>query len=212
MLTLKINSSFNKYIKRIMDVVCSSILLVVLSPVFIIIYLLIAMEGGDVIFGNKRIGQYGNEFSCLKFRTMVPNAENILNVFLENNPEVNAIWKTHRKIQNDPRITNIGSFLRKSSLDELPQLINVFKGEMSIVGPRPILRDEVEFFNAEQLAAYYSVKPGITGLWQVSGRNNVSFKGRVELDTSYIQNWSVWNDITIIFKTISVVINRKGVY
>lgn len=208
----KINYSLGKFVKRLIDIIFSFVAIILLLPLFFVIYILISLDGGNVLFGNKRVGREGRKFSCLKFRTMFPNSEKILHEFLESDAEANSIWQTHRKIKNDPRITNIGIFLRKSSLDELPQLINVLKGEMSIVGPRPILPEEIKFFDAQQLKSYYSVKPGITGLWQVSGRNNISFKGRVDLDTKYINNWSIRNDIAIMLKTVAVVIKRKGAY
>lgn len=208
----RINSPFGKIVKRGADIIGSALLLVMLSPVFIMVALLIKKEGGSVFFLNKRLGRGGREFNCLKFRTMIPDAEKVLHELLESDPEAKALWETHRKMKNDPRVTKIGRFLRKSSLDELPQLINTIKGEMSLVGPRPILPDETEFFNKMQLANYYSVRPGITGLWQVSGRNDTSFKQRVHLDEWYVTNWSIWHDIVILLKTVSVIVKRSGAY
>jgi undecaprenyl-phosphate galactose phosphotransferase len=208
----KIDSPFSRIAKRGIDIFGSIFLLTILAPVFLFLTFLLRKEGGDAFFWNKRLGKNGKEFYCLKFRTMIPNAEQVLHEVLEKDPEAKALWETHRKLKNDPRITSVGNFLRKTSVDELPQLVNVLKGEMSLVGPRPILPDEVEFFNKWQMANYYSVRPGMTGLWQVSGRNDTSFKQRVHLDEWYVTNWSIWHDIVIIFKTFSVLVKRSGAY
>jgi undecaprenyl-phosphate galactose phosphotransferase len=143
---------------------------------------------------------------------MIPDAEKLLRELLENDLQIRDVYETHRKIHNDPRITKIGIFLRKTSLDELPQLINVIKGEMSLVGPRPILLDEEEVYGKGQLRFYYAIRPGLTGLWQVSGRNNMTFAQRVNLDMKYIQNWSLWYDFIIFIRTFAVIISRSGAY
>jgi len=209
---VKTDQPFAFAIKRIIDVVISVILVIMLAPLFLIIGILIKIEGGSVFFGSKRLGRSAQEFSCLKFRTMVPNAEHVLQDLLECNPEIKIMYETHRKIQNDPRITKIGKVLRTASLDELPQLINIIKGEMSLVGPRPILLDEADIYGKSQCEIYYTIRPGLTGLWQVSGRNNMTFEKRVCLDMQYIKNWSLRNDIAILLRTFSAVLARKGAY
>jgi len=143
---------------------------------------------------------------------MAVNAEERLQKILDEDTEARHAWETHRKLKDDPRVTKVGAFLRKTSLDELPQLWNVFKGEMTLVGPRPILPDETHFFDSRQYSLYCSVRPGITGLWQVTGRNNTSFKRRVELDCWYISNWNIWHDVVILFKTVTAVLCKRGVY
>ncbi|HDV1008656.1 TPA: sugar transferase, partial [Escherichia coli] len=151
----------------------------------------------------------GKKFKCLKFRSMVINSKEVLETVLSNDPDAKKEWDATFKLKNDPRITTIGHFLRRTSLDELPQLFNVLRGEMSLVGPRPIITDELERYN-EEVDYYLLSKPGMTGLWQVSGRSDVDYDTRVYLDTWYVKNWSMWNDIAILFKTISVVLKKDG--
>jgi undecaprenyl-phosphate galactose phosphotransferase len=147
----------------------------------------------------------------MKFRTMVPNAQELLRDLLDSDPKARAEWEATRKLKNDPRITKLGAFLRKSSLDELPQLFNVLRGDMSLVGPRPVVMDELPYYGeAEQY--YFEVRPGITGLWQISGRNDVDYERRVALDIWYVRNWTLWYDIVILFKTLTVVPARLGAY
>ena len=150
-------------------------------------------------------------FPCYKFRTMVVNAEQVLQELLAKDARAAAEWQKDFKLRNDPRITRIGQFLRKTSLDELPQLWNVLKGEMSLVGPRPIIEKEVAYYS-DFIFDYYRTKPGITGLWQVSGRNDTSYDQRVALDSWYVRNWSIWYDLAIIFDTIRIVLLRRGAY
>ena len=185
--------------------------LVLLSPLFLIVMSKVRKDGGPAFYGQRRIGQNGREFRCWKFRSMISNADTVLAGYLAENPEARDEYAREFKLKNDPRITPIGHFLRKTSLDELPQLYNVLIGEMSLVGPRPIVTAEQHFYG-DKLDHYLSVKPGITGLWQVSGRNDVSYAQRVDLDVWYVDNWSLWNDIVIIIKTILVVAMRKGAY
>ena len=166
---------------------------------------------GDVFYRQRRLGKNGQTFNMLKFRTMHPNAAGILKEELANGPELKKEWDRYQKLKNDPRITRVGRFLRRFSLDELPQLWNVLKGEMCLIGPRPILVNQLELYG-ESIKDCYRVRPGITGLWQVSGRNQTSFARRAELDLEYIQRWSIWLDIYILFKTIKVVIWREGAY
>ena len=159
----------------------------------------------------QRIGRGGRVFPCLKFRTMVQNGERVLAAYLAANPEANAEWIATRKLKNDPRVTRVGAVLRKLSLDELPQIINILQGDMSLVGPRPVVRDELEIYGSA--AVYYlKSRPGLTGLWQVSGRNDVSYDTRVAFDRHYVENWSLFEDIRIIIKTVPAVWMSRGCY
>ncbi|EGY25908.1 exopolysaccharide biosynthesis polyprenyl glycosylphosphotransferase family protein [Desulfovibrio sp. A2] len=185
---------------------------VVALPLILAIAVWIRIDSpGSPFFTQRRIGQNGRELRILKFRTMVRDAECVLRDCLEADPALRAEWECDQKLKNDPRVTRAGAFLRKTSLDELPQLWNVLKGEMSLVGPRPIVDNEVVKYG-EVFDLYTRVKPGITGLWQVSGRNDVSYPQRVEMDRYYICNWSVWFDIWILAKTVPVVLQRNGAY
>lgn len=200
-----------QFIKRGVDITVSGVALLLLSPIMLVIAAFIKLDGGSSLFGHKRLGRGGKIFPCLKFRTMIMGGDEILKQHLKNNPEAAEEWKATQKLQNDPRVTRFGKFLRSSSIDELPQLINVLKGDMSLVGPRPIVRDEIEHYNHD-IAHYYRVRPGVTGLWQVSGRNDVSYAQRVQMDSWYVRNWSLWNDIAIICKTFPAVFKRSGAY
>lgn len=197
--------------KRLTDIVGALILLILLAPFFALMYVLIRQDGGSAFFGQSRIGRNGNIFTCYKFRSMAQNADQLLNEILQNDTEKRQEYEQFRKLKDDPRITKIGHFLRKTSLDELPQLWNVLRGEMSLVGPRPILPNEAPLFG-EQLPYYLETRPGMTGLWQVSGRNRLTFAKRVEMDVWYVRNWSLWYDLAILFKTIRVVLKRDGAY
>ncbi|EKU79343.1 undecaprenyl-phosphate galactose phosphotransferase WbaP [Veillonella seminalis] len=168
-------------------------------------------DPGPVFFSHIRIGRNGKTFKCYKFRTMVVNANIKLREYLATHPEAKEEWDKSYKLKNDPRITRVGHFLRKSSLDELPQLFNVLKGEMSLVGPRPIIRTEIRKYG-DYIQDFYLVRPGITGVWQVSGRSDTTYDERVRMDSWYVHNWSVWIDIVYLVKTILVVIKRKGAY
>jgi Undecaprenyl-phosphate galactose phosphotransferase WbaP len=171
----------------------------------------VSKDGGQPFFGHMRVGHNGKPFKCYKFRSMVVNAEQVLEHLLANDPVARAEWALNFKLKNDPRVSKLGEFLRRSSLDELPQLWNVFKGDMSLVGPRPVIEAELERYG-DDVGYYLMTRPGITGLWQVSGRNDVDYATRVYLDSWYVKNWSLWNDIAILFKTISVVRRRSGAY
>lgn len=201
----------SRFIKRTMDIFGSLFLIILSSPLLIILYLLIAKDGGNAIYTQPRIGRNKKAFKCLKFRSMVLNSQEVLQNLLDNDPEAKAEWEKDFKLKNDPRITSIGKILRRYSLDELPQLFNVLKGEMSLVGPRPIVRSELNRYK-EDIDYYLMAKPGMTGLWQVSGRNNVDYITRVYYDAWYVKNWSVWNDIVILLKTFKIVINKTGAY
>lgn len=201
----------SRILKRTMDVLGSLAIIIVLSPVLIYLYYAVKKDGGNAIYGHPRIGRNGKEFKCLKFRSMVVNSKEVLEHLLATDPEAKAEWDKDFKLRNDPRITKVGAFIRKTSLDELPQLFNVLKGEMSLVGPRPIIKDELERYE-EDVDYYLMAKPGMTGLWQVSGRNDVDYETRVYFDAWYVKNWSLWNDIAILFKTVNVVLKRDGAY
>ena len=196
--------------KRAFDWLAALLLLVLLLPFFALIGGLIMLGGsGPVFFGHLRIGRDGVAFPCLKFRTMFCDAEARLLALLASDPQRAAEWATHRKLDRDPRITPVGRFLRATSLDELPQLINVLRGEMSIVGPRPVTAEELLRYGV-CARAYKSVRPGITGLWQVSGRNNLSYRERVRFDNLYAREWSVLNDLILVLRTPYAVISQRG--
>lgn len=196
-------------VKFVSDIIMASILVFLLFPVFILFSWLISRDGGPVIFRHRRVGQGGRAFDCFKFRTMVPNAQQVLEAHLREHPEDAAEWQEHFKLRNDPRVTPIGRFLRSTSLDELPQLINVLRGDMSLVGPRPVTDEELSYYGRDVMF-YFQTRPGITGLWQVSGRSDTSYAQRVMFDTWYVKNWTLWHDIAILAKTIPVVFARKG--
>ena len=197
--------------KRLFDAAVAIILLLVFSPLMLIIAAALKMEGGSIIFSHLRIGKKGKNFKCYKFRSMIPHADQALPNLLSNHPDLQAEWSRDHKLKNDPRISKLGAFLRQSSLDELPQLFNVLKSEMSLVGPRPIVSEELEKYGLDK-TYYLMVRPGMTGLWQVSGRNNVDYDARVYLDAWYVKNWSLWYDLAILFKTFKVVLAQRGAY
>ena len=201
----------NKRRKRVLDVVGAALLIVFCSPVFLIVALLVACDGGPALFRHQRIGRGGVPFRCLKFRSMVLESERVLQEFLVANPAAQREWKQDFKLRDDPRITTVGRFLRKTSLDELPQLFNVLRGEMSLVGPRPIVAAEVARYGRD-IAHYYHCRPGITGLWQVSGRNDMGYAQRVLLDVEYAARCSLRRDIAILARTARVVLLGVGAY
>jgi len=164
-----------------------------------------------VFYKHKRIGKDGKQFEIYKFRTMYQDADKVLNSYLEQHEDIKREWKTYHKLKNDVRITRVGDFLRRFSLDELPQLWNVLRGEMSLVGPRPIVQEESIHYGTA-IKSYKLVKPGLTGLWQISGRNSIKFSQRVKLDEYYIYNWSIWMDIYILSRTLLSVIRGDGAY
>ena len=199
-------------LKRCLDVCLTAACCLAGLPVFALLALCIRLDSkGPVLFTQRRIGRDGKAFYVYKFRTMQVDAEAALQGYLAQHPEAVAEWEASQKLKNDPRITRVGHFLRRTSLDELPQLINVLRGEMSVVGPRPIVPDEVEKYG-EGYAAYARCLPGITGLWQISGRSDTSYEERVALDAFYMNNWSVWLDIYIVLRTVPVVLGRRGAY
>jgi Undecaprenyl-phosphate galactose phosphotransferase WbaP len=203
---------WQQFTKRLMDLGMVLLGGLLISPWLTFIALLVILSTpGGAFYGHTRLGKNGNKMKVWKFRTMVKSADQILDRYLERYPEARLEWEASQKLKDDPRITKIGSVLRKLSLDELPQLWNVFKGEMSMVGPRPIVQDEVRHYH-EGYKLYKQVRPGITGLWQVSGRNDTSYNSRVRMDEYYVRNWSIWLDIYIILKTVWVVLRRDGAY
>lgn len=197
--------------KRLFDFVVALLLTIAISPILLLIALLAKLDGGPATFGHRRIGANGETFVCWKFRTMVPNADEVLARVLATDPEARAEWERDFKLKNDPRITRIGRILRVTSFDELPQLFNVLKGEMSLVGPRPIVAKEVPRYGSA-FHDYARCRPGITGIWQVSGRNNIDYGARVRLDQEYARNWSLRRDGYILLQTAVVVLQGKGAY
>lgn len=177
----------------------------------LLIVLLTRREGSPAIYKHRRVGRDGKPFGCLKFRTMIPNADQVLRELLESNPELKAEWVRDHKLRNDPRVTALGRFLRRTSLDELPQIWNVIRGEMSLVGPRPVVREELLRYG-RNVRAYLTTRPGITGLWQVTGRNDTDYRRRVALDTYYARNKSLILDLYILLKTTRVVLAGRGAY
>lgn len=197
-------------LKRILDVVLASIAVVLLAPLMLpIAFFIKRHDGGPAVFVQERIGLHGEVFRCYKFRSMVVDAKAQLEALLARDPEARKEWEETQKLKNDPRITRLGAFLRKTSLDELPQLFNIIKGEMSVVGPRPIVRSEIARYGAD-FSFYSGVRPGLTGLWQVSGRSNTSYRERVELDVRYVREWSFFSDVWIIAKTVPAILASKG--
>lgn len=196
-------------IKRLVDCVLAVIALIMLSPIFALFWLLVAMDGGPVIYRHTRIGKDGKLFACYKFRTMIVGAHDLFDEFLALHPAASTEWQEAQKLDLDPRITSIGGFLRRTSLDELPQLLNIISGEMSLVGPRPVTQTELQRYG-QHAAAYLSVVPGLTGLWQVSGRNRLTYDERVRLDMHYIAHRSLWLDFWILYRTVGVLIRGDG--
>lgn len=201
----------NRIVKMAFDYICGLLLFVILSLPMLAIALMIRVTSrGRALFKQERIGKDGRPFMCYKFRTMHLDAEERLKKILDADPEARAEWQKYWKLKDDPRVTGIGRFLRKTSLDELPQLINVLRREMSLVGPRPVTREEIERYYGNHAELCFSVLPGITGLWQVSGRSNTAYDYRIALDSWYVRNWNVWLDIVILFKTVRTVFMAEG--
>ena len=197
--------------KRVFDIVASFLALVLLAPLFLIVAVAIKKDGGPAFYSHRRVGRDGAMFSCFKFRSMYEDSEKRLETLLAHNTEAKTEWEEHYKLKNDPRITRLGHFLRESSIDELPQLLNVLKGDMSLVGPRPVILKELEKYG-EAKGTYLSVRPGLTGLWQVSGRNDLDYETRVALDVEYVESYAFRTDLIILVKTIRVVLEGRGAY
>lgn len=202
----------NKILKYIFDMTLTIVGTICISPILLIIALWIYIDSpGPVIFKHMRVGKDGKEFPCYKFRSMCVDAKAKLEELLKNDPVARAEWEKDFKLKHDPRITKSGAFLRKTSLDELPQIFNVLKGEMSLVGPRPIIREEMKRYK-NHINDYLMVKPGIAGMWQCSGRSDIEYDERVNMDSWYVRNWSIWLDIMILWKTLQAVFAKKGAY
>jgi Undecaprenyl-phosphate galactose phosphotransferase WbaP len=203
-------SPLSQAIKRTFDIAVSSILLLMLIPTLLPVALAVSLDGGPIFFAHERVGRRGKPFKCLKFRSLVPNASAALEALLASNPEARREWQSTQKLRHDPRRTQLGRMLRATSIDELPQLFNVLFGDMSLVGPRPVVHQELlEHYKRENIY-YLLVRPGITGLWQISGRNETSYEERVHLDAWYARNWSLWGDIIILARTLPAVVARTG--
>jgi len=204
-------SSARAILKRALDILGAALLGIVFLPLMVVIGLLLRREGGPIIYRHRRVGHGGQSFECLKFRTMVPDADRVLRELLESHDELQAEWVRDHKLRNDPRVTAIGRFLRRTSLDELPQIWNVVRGEMSLVGPRPVVREELIRYG-RCLPIYLAAKPGITGLWQVTGRNDTDYRRRVALDVYYVRKQNLLLDLYILLKTTRVVLGGGGAY
>ena len=205
-------SDLQQTIKRIVDLS----LVIAISPFFCVLFsilvILIHLDSpGPIFYRQKRIGKNGKEITIWKFRTMLENSEQVFKMYLEQHPDLQAEWGKNQKIKNDPRVTRVGKMLRRLSLDELPQILNVLQGDMSLVGPRPIVEEEIQNYG-NSFHLYTEVKPGLTGLWQVSGRNDTTYEQRVHFDEYYVRNWSIWIDVYILAQTIGAVISGKGAY
>jgi Undecaprenyl-phosphate galactose phosphotransferase WbaP len=197
--------------KRFFDVVFGAALLAFLAPLMLIIAALVKLDGGPVLYGHRRVGAERQSFRCWKFRSMVVDADKVLEDVLRSDPQARQQWERDFKLRSDPRITAIGRFLRTTSLDELPQLLNVIRGEMSLIGPRPIVAEEIERYG-DAFRHYCACRPGMTGLWQVSGRNGVDYVRRVKFDEQYATGWSFLLDLVVLCRTVVVVTQRSGAY
>ena len=196
--------------KRAIDLSGAIAFLLLFAPFMLVVALLaLAFQGRPILFAQKRLGKNGAPFPCFKFRTMAPDGQRVLDEHLAANPAARREWAATQKLTNDPRITPLGHVMRKLSVDELPQFINVVRGEMSLVGPRPIVASEIRFYG-QHIDAYQSVRPGITGPWQVGGRSNTSYARRVQLDVEYVRDWSLTKDMLILAKTVPAVLSSDG--
>jgi undecaprenyl-phosphate galactose phosphotransferase len=209
----RLKSKYRLLFQQLFNYILAILLLPILLPVIGILAILIKKESpGPVFFAHNRIGKNGKIIPTLKFRSMYSDAQERLEKLLAEDEAIKKEWETNFKLKDDPRVTKIGNILRKTSLDELPQIFNVLKGEMNFVGPRPVIQQEIDQYYKEDAEYYFMVKPGITGLWQVSGRSDTDYDFRVATDKWYVVNWSLWLDIVILFKTVKVVLFREGAY
>ncbi len=202
---------FKASLKRVFDLLGATMLGLVFSPLIVVVAVLLRLEGGPILFRHRRVGRDGKGFDCLKFRSMVPDADRVLRELLEQHPEFRAEWVRDHKLRGDPRVTAVGRFLRRTSLDEIPQLWNVLRGEMSLVGPRPVVREELLRYG-RCASIYLAARPGVTGLWQVNGRNNTDYRRRVVLDVYYVRRQNLFLDFYILLKTTYVVLGGSGAY
>jgi Undecaprenyl-phosphate galactose phosphotransferase WbaP len=202
----------NDMLKRMMDIMISIVLGIIFLPVLLLTAILIKLDSpGPVFYKQARIGKDGRRIIIYKFRSMRENGEKVLGVYLAKNPKAQQEWNETQKLREDPRITRVGRWIREFSVDELPQLLNVMKGDMSLVGPRPILFDQKSLYG-DGINVYMSVRPGLTGFWQVSGRNRTTFGQRAAYDIYYVHNWSLWLEMYILLRTVWVVLSRDGAY
>ncbi len=209
----KLKSKVRTFTQSVTNYIFAVLLLPILIPIIGILAFMIKKESaGPVFFAHNRIGRDGKVIPTYKFRSMYSDAQKRLEKLLAENEEIKQEWETNFKLKDDPRVTKIGAFLRKTSLDELPQIFNVLKGEMNFVGPRPVIQKELDLYYKEDSNYYLMVKPGITGLWQVSGRSDTDYDFRIKMDKWYVRNWSLWLDLVILIKTIKVVLFREGAY
>ena len=208
-----LHKPWNIFIKNIFEFFTSLFLIVLSAPLILLIAAVVKLDSrGSIFFVQERMGKRGKKISLIKFRTMFPDGDSRLQEYLSSNPTAQKEWEAFKKLKRrDPRVTGVGKFLRKHSLDELPQLLNVLKGDMSLVGPRPYILEELKDKDSVR-SIIYQVRPGITGLWQISGRSNLTFENRLDLDETYIRNWSLWLDIIILFKTVKIFISGDGAY
>lgn len=203
---------YNRFFKRLFDLLLSFCGLVVLLPLCLAVAIAIRIDSpGPILFAHRRVGRGGREFPCYKFRTMVPDAEAVLERYLVEYPKLREEWEKEYKLKGDPRVTRVGAFLRRTSLDELPQFFNVLTGEMSLVGPRPIVVKEIPKYG-DAFQDFCLVRPGITGIWQVNGRSDTTYDERVAMDSWYVRNWSIWIDLFYLLKTVKVVLSGRGAY
>ena len=202
-------ASLQPMLKRALDILGAGALLLLAAPAFALLALLIRADGGPAFYAHERVGRGDRRFGCLKFRSMVTDSQARLATLLDADAAARAEWEATRKLKDDPRVTRTGRFLRATSLDELPQLLNVLRGEMSLVGPRPVVPAELDRYG-EARVYYLQVRPGLTGLWQVSGRSDLDYARRVALDAWYVRNWTLWHDVLILLKTLLVVPSRSA--
>lgn len=195
--------------KLLLDLIGAVSLLLVLSPLLTAIAVLVKLDGGPVFYAHPRVGAGKRRFRCFKFRSMKQDSAAMLEHMLRTDAAAASEWGATRKLRHDPRVTRVGAFLRRTSLDELPQLLNVLRLEMSLVGPRPIVDSEIERYG-DDIACYYATRPGLTGLWQVNGRSSTTYRRRVQLDTWYVEHWTLWRDIVILARTVPAVLKRTG--
>lgn len=209
--TLRVRHDFDQKWIRILDITIAVTALILLLPLIVLVAVILAVQGGPVLFAHRRVGYCGRAFYCLKFRTMVVDAEERLARLLRDDSQAREEWLHDHKLRNDPRVTSFGRFLRRSSVDEIPQLINVLKGEMSIVGPRPIVDAEVSRYG-RRITSYYGVRPGITGIWQVSGRNDLGYRTRVAMDCLFAKKLRPSLYLYLVIATVPAVLMRRGSY
>ena len=201
--------------KRLFDLIFSLLVLIFCSPIYLLLVISIALtsSGGSVFYVQQRVGKNYRQFGCIKFRTMVPNADRLLQELIAQSEDLRQEFDENFKLKSDPRITKIGKFLRETNLDEFPQFINVLKGEMSVVGPRPLVPEEIERYG-KQIDRVLTIRPGITGLWQVSGRNDIPYAQRIRIDVSYVRRRNFWLDLRIVLKTVrqTIIPKNNGAY